>query len=699
METLAENNILKTIQDIFNYYLPKGKETLNKTVVLRIFFDYDIMDNCGYDIFQISNFLNQLNPTNDEIDIKKFLLLLFYIYRMQINKEFEDSDVTEISVDNVNELSDNRKQIVSSNNIIRIMINQKEKLETFFYFEVPDFTNETVNKIVQHDELMYLEGYHNAIKEKIFNKYSQVDTEKGVRYINVVSLNNMFFELPIFVNFTKDQLANFCKNFIKIHIQNDQDEEIYKQLFDKKLNVKEVNEIFNNFLITTSDVNFSYSAIVIFISFLAMNLESTNDMTFEQRIKFYFEEQLKLLRDDAEDETQEKINEETKEDQEEDYLPESETLNKAKLRQINEKEDVAFLDEFLSLIDKNLPEEDEYILAFQNDLPTYGNTIHTNAFKVKPAKFPVETLDVEIQEARQKQLEEKENIQIAKAAKPKKEKDKNPNPLEFSMAPLHNEEETNNLYFGQPRTDTLTHRLLKHTYKEILPNSNVYPSLIKEVLMIPSTLQSKSMELIVESFKDQVSGHLETAIRRLEKAKESLSKTDLGDNQVNIFFNLSFGSLYESMDYDIVAMKYYYEAKSFSDKLPPVDPDGALVYCFLGELFVKLKEFSWAMRAFLKAKKIREDTIGGDTPDTAAVYNNLGVVAYHLQSYLPANGYFKLAYEIYKSLLGLTHPRTLMIKSNLTKMKNLSFSKAVEFKQLSMYPTPAQIMQGGRKKK
>ena len=699
METLAENNILKTIQDIFNYYLPKGKETLNKTVVLRIFFDYDIMDNCGYDIFQISNFLNQLNPTNDEIDIKKFLLLLFYIYRMQINKEFEDSDVTEISVDNVNELSDNRKQIVSSNNIIRIMINQKEKLETFFYFEVPDFTNETVNKIVQHDELMYLEGYHNAIKEKIFNKYSQVDTEKGVRYINVVSLNNMFFELPIFVNFTKDQLAKFCKNFIKIHIQNDQDEEIYKQLFDKKLNVKEVNEIFNNFLITTSDVNFSYSAIVIFISFLAMNLESTNDMTFEQRIKFYFEEQLKLLRDDAEDETQEKINEETKEDQEEDYLPESETLNKAKLRQINEKEDVAFLDEFLSLIDKNLPEEDEYILAFQNDLPTYGNTIHTNAFKVKPAKFPVETLDVEIQEARQKQLEEKENLQIAKAAKQKKEKDKNPNPLEFSMAPLHNEEETNNLYFGQPRTDTLTHRLLKHTYKEILPNSNVYPSLIKEVLMIPSTLQSKSMELIVESFKDQVSGHLETAIRRLEKAKESLSKTDLGDNQVNIFFNLSFGSLYESMDYDIVAMKYYYEAKSFSDKLPPVDPDGALVYCFLGELFVKLKEFSWAMRAFLKAKKIREDTIGGDTPDTAAVYNNLGVVAYHLQSYLPANGYFKLAYEIYKSLLGLTHPRTLMIKSNLTKMKNLSFSKAVEFKQLSMYPTPAQIMQGGRKKK
>ena len=64
---------------------------------------------------------------------------------------------------------------------------------------------------------------------------------------------------------------------------------------------------------------------------------------------------------------------------------------------------------------------------------------------------------------------------------------------------------------------------------------------------------------------------------------------------------------------------------------------------------MKIREFHWALRAFLHAKKIREETIGGDTPDTATVYNNLGVVSYCLESYLPANGYFKLAYEIYKN--------------------------------------------------
>ena len=85
-------------------------------------------------------------------------------------------------------------------------------------------------------------------------------------------------------------------------------------------------------------------------------------------------------------------------------------------------------------------------------------------------------------------------------------------------------------------------------------------------------------------------------------------------------------------------------------------------------------------------------------PDNADVYNNLGVVAYYMQSYLPANGYFKLAYEIYKSTMGLTHPRTLMIQSNLTKMKQLNFNKEIEFKTLSKYPTPAQVMANKKKK-
>ena len=77
----------------------------------------------------------------------------------------------------------------------------------------------------------------------------------------------------------------------------------------------------------------------------------------------------------------------------------------------------------------------------------------------------------------------------------------------------------------------------------------------------------------------------------------------------------------------------------------------------------------------------------------------MGVVAYYLESYLPAKGYFQLAYEIYKKLLGLTHPRTMMIRSNLTKMNHLNFNKEIEWKTLSKYATPAQLIKNPKKKK
>jgi hypothetical protein len=705
MDSLNENSILKTLQDIFQSYLTSSSETVNKRVIIQLFFDYNIIDTCGYDIFQISSFLDQLNPTNDEMTLKHFLTLVFYIYSKQtqnnvntLNSEGKE-DLNVLSLQNINELSENRKTINSTYNIVNIMINQKDKLETYFYFEIPNFDETDISKLISHDELSFIEKYKQNIYDNIFIKYAQTDHDKHLPFINIIYMNHLLFELPFFVNFTSDELALYFRNFIQVKLENEEDEAIYHTLFERKMNHKEVTEVFNHFLTTTNDVNFNYSAFVIIISYFALHLKASEHLDFEEKIKFFFETQLNITTDDATRKTLEQINENVKMEEIEDYLPESDMLNKAKLRENNKKADVDFLDEFLSLMDKNLPEEDEYMKAFSNDIPSHSNNLYSNPYKVVPAKFPVERLDVEVQEEKERQIEAKEKAAIKKAAKPKKQqKDKNQNPLEFSMKEVPNEHISNIRNYGKPRIETLTNRLLKQTIKEILPNSNVYPSLIKEVLMLPNSFQTKTIELIVESYKDQVSGHLEKAILRLEKAKDTLTKENKSDNQVNLFFNLSFGSLYETLDYDVVALRYYYDAKSFSDKLPLSDPDCALVYCYMGEMFIKLKELSWAMRCYLQAKRIRESTIGGDTPDTATVYNNLGVVAYYMQSYLPANGYFKLAYEIYKSTMGLTHPRTLMIQSNLTKMKQLNFNKEIEFKTLAKYPTPAQVMANKKKK-
>ena len=146
-------------------------------------------------------------------------------------------------------------------------------------------------------------------------------------------------------------------------------------------------------------------------------------------------------------------------------------------------------------------------------------------------------------------------------------------------------------------------------------------------------------------------------------------------------------------------MKYYYEAKKLSDKLLQVDPDTALVYSYLGALFLKLNELEWSLRCYQKAKELREKTIGGDTLDTAAIYNNLGVVSFYMESFLPANSYFNLAYEITRSILGLRNPRTLFIKSNITKMSQLNFNKEVNFKTLGKYPTPTMLIKNPKRKK
>ena len=112
-----------------------------------------------------------------------------------------------------------------------------------------------------------------------------------------------------------------------------------------------------------------------------------------------------------------------------------------------------------------------------------------------------------------------------------------------------------------------------------------------------------------------------------------------------------------------------------------------------------MQEYDWALRSYEKAKMIREEIIGGDTIDTATIYNNLGVVAFCLESYLPANGYFMMAYEIYKNLEGINNMRTILVKENLQKLKNLNYNRDVEFKTLSKYATPAQLVKNPKKKK
>jgi len=97
----------------------------------------------------------------------------------------------------------------------------------------------------------------------------------------------------------------------------------------------------------------------------------------------------------------------------------------------------------------------------------------------------------------------------------------------------------------------------------------------------------------------------------------------------DLYFELSIASVYESAGKDDLALNCYMRAKQI--KLPQNHPDQAFALCGLGSVVYHMEEPSYALRLYMRAKEIREATLGGDTVDTATVYNNLGCCMFMLE--------------------------------------------------------------------
>ena len=66
MESLKENSVLQTLTKIFNSYVYREKrgnpeiKSLTKKSILQIFYDYNVIDTCGYNILHLNEFIHQL---------------------------------------------------------------------------------------------------------------------------------------------------------------------------------------------------------------------------------------------------------------------------------------------------------------------------------------------------------------------------------------------------------------------------------------------------------------------------------------------------------------------------------------------------------------------------------------------------------------------------------------------------------------
>jgi hypothetical protein len=227
--TLEDNAVLKTLQNLFKENCPKDEDTMSKLSVIKLFFDYKIIDSCGYNIFELNDFLHQLNPDEDKINLKNFLILIFFIYKSQLlgstlvneSVKSQNSSIQDLSIQDINSLSGEQKQISSSKNIIKIIMNQRDLRTNSYNYLCPNFKEEDIINIINYDILNFVSKYMNSIENDIFIKYSFIDEKNNEEYFKSIKNSNEHEEKQnennnnINNNGTKEEITNNNNNNIK----------------------------------------------------------------------------------------------------------------------------------------------------------------------------------------------------------------------------------------------------------------------------------------------------------------------------------------------------------------------------------------------------------------------------------------------------------------------------------------------------
>jgi tetratricopeptide (TPR) repeat protein len=293
--------------------------------------------------------------------------------------------------------------------------------------------------------------------------------------------------------------------------------------------------------------------------------------------------------------------------------------------------------------------------------------------EVKPSE-PIPTKDLKVVQlgkvkARKKKKEEKKlpkpKINIRKPVLRRGEAP--PKPIKFAPKPEPYPDAT--LKAVREYIKSSEEPVIKQCTKNKLCNSHVAACLIKEVyfppeapLQVATLIESANVYLSTEEY--------ELAVSTFEEARETWKREFTGGSfktEYELFFELSIANVLESAGHDEIALVKYISAKNVSSRgLPSHHPDVAIPYCGIASVLYHMEEYTLSLRAYLKAKEIREECIGGNTVDTATTYNNLGCCMLALARYKEANAYFLLSHAILQMELGPIHERTMTVALILT---------------------------------
>jgi len=178
--------------------------------------------------------------------------------------------------------------------------------------------------------------------------------------------------------------------------------------------------------------------------------------------------------------------------------------------------------------------------------------------------------------------------------------------------------------------------IIQQSTKVRVGTSYVAACIIKEVYFPPEA--PINVSTLIESANVYLTNEeYELAVSTFEDARDLWKKELAGSPfrvEYDLFFELSIANVLESSGQDEIALVKYISAKNVCAKgLPSHHPDVAIPYCGIASVLYHMEEYSHSLRAYLKAKEIREECLGGNTVDTATTYNNLGCCMLALARY------------------------------------------------------------------
>jgi hypothetical protein len=412
--------------------------------------------------------------------------------QIPLNKENPEdeypSEICEMSIDSINNIVSNRKKINSHTNAVKILLDQREKDQNFLDLCLPNFKLNEVSELFNTEVINCLKKYSSNTKNLIFAKYCKNEVEKIISYINIYDFNSLIFDFPIFSSFDCNSIALVINKFIYPKHINEQVEtqmKIFSTIFDERMDIKLQKDNYDIIDLNSDEMNITYSTLMLILG--RIGVEIYKDKSITEAINLFFTNVLEIDPDDKN--LNEPLIEESVDFIDIDYYQESKTIAEAKRMKTNPNhDDENFIQDFLNLLDRDLPEIPSDMKSFQNKSCNHSNDLYYNPLKVNPVKFPLMLIQTEINFLNEKKLEAKEELMILKAKKPVKMNAKGPvmkDPVfEDYPDPLLEKKK----YFGTKPPENLKQRLLKNSYKEVLSSHSSYPSQLKEMLLIPKTI-------------------------------------------------------------------------------------------------------------------------------------------------------------------------------------------------------------------